>query len=261
MKEKNKESLADAELNKQKSRKRGLAGLFENLLRGLPTVMMLFSTSPLIFIYILCIGISCIPGVSLTIFFWELSAQWTLMLRSIVMALAFSTGGFLFVLSLVFVVPIFNMPFAYIVKKNGPYKGPWMSTQSVPWYMHNALIYLVRYTILDFITPSPLNTLFYKMMGMKMGKNVMINTSNISDACLITLEDNVTIGGSAVIMAHYGVHGLLVIEPLTIKEKTTIGLNAKILGGGNIGSRVTIGPNAVVLPKHKINDGEKFGIP
>lgn len=122
------------------------------------------------------------------------------------------------------------------------------------------MIYLVRYTILDFITPSPLNELFFRMMGMKIGKNVVINTSNISDACLIELEDNVTIGGSAVLMSHYGMHGLLVIDELKIKKKTTVGLNAMIFGGAKIGEKVTVGPNAVVLPKTNIEDGQKFGI-
>lgn len=257
---KKRKSLADSNINERKSTKSGLAGVFENLLRGFPNIMALASTSPLIFIYITCIALSCAPGVAICISVWEGTSDWGLVSRAISMAFSFATGGFLFILTLIFVVPLFNLPFLYWVRKNGKYKGPWYSTQTMPWYMHNAMIYLVRYTILDFITPSPLNTLFFKMMGMKMGKNVMINSSNISDACLIELEDNVTIGGSAVLLAHYGMHGLLVIDKLRIKKKTTVGLNAMVFGGTKIGERVTIGPNAVVLPKTEVKDGAKFGI-
>ena len=255
-----KKSLVDADINKKKSQKKGLAGLFENTFRKFPNIVALLSTSPLIFIYISCIGISCIPGVSLCIWSWEQTLEMSILVRAICMAFSFSTGGFFFVLTLVFVVPFFNLPFLYWVRKNGGYRGPWFSVQTVPWYMHNAMIYLVRYTVLDFITPSILNDLFFRMMGMKIGKNVTINTSNISDACLIELEDNVTIGGSAVLMAHYGMHGLLVIDKLKVREKTTVGLNAMIFGGANMGDRATVGPNAVVLPKTKIEDGEKFGL-
>lgn len=257
---KEKKSLADSNINKLKSRKTGFAGIYENVFRKLPSFITFLSTCPLIFIYVACIGISCMPGVALTISAWEASAQWGLFMRSLIMAFAFSTGGFLFAITLIFVVPIFNLPFLIWVRKNGKYKGPWLSTQTVPWYMHNAMIYLVRYTVLDFLTPSLFNELFFRMMGMKIGKNVMINSSNISDACLIELEDNVTIGGSALLMAHYGMHGLLVIDKLTIKKNTTVGLNAMIFGGATIGEKVTIGPGAVVLPKDDIKDGDKFGI-
>ena len=51
-----------------------------------------------------------------------------------------------------------------------PFRGGYFSLQSVPWYIHNALTYIVRYTFLEFVTPTPLNTLFYKMMGMELVK-------------------------------------------------------------------------------------------
>jgi acetyltransferase-like isoleucine patch superfamily enzyme len=119
----------------------------------------------------------------------------------------------------------------------------------------------VRYTILDFITPSPLNVYFFKAMGMKVGKGVMINTSNISDPCLIKLEDYVTIGGSAYMMAHYGMKGYLIIDKLVIKRGAMIGLCAKILGGVTIGEKAVVAPNMAVLPKTVIKDGEKYGVP
>jgi hypothetical protein len=254
-----KTSLVDSDINKKKSRKKGLAGVFENLFRDFPQIVSFLSSAPLIFIYITCIALACVPGISLTIWIYEMTASWGILGRAILMAFAFSTGAFLFVISLIFIVPIFNLPFLLMVRRNGKYRGPWFSVQTVPWYLHNAMIYLVRYTVLDFITPSILNEIFFRMMGMKIGKNVLINSSNISDACMIELEDNVTIGGSAVLMSHYAMHGLLVIDKLKIKKNTTVGLNAIIMGGSDIGEKVTIAPAAVVLPKSKVEDGGKFG--
>ena len=116
------------------------------------------------------------------------------------MALGFLAYGF----TLIFVVPLVNFLMPFRVKA---FRGPWYSLPAIPWYVHNALTYMVRYTFLEFLTPSPLNILFFRMMGMKIGKGVVINTSNISDPSLITLGDYVTVGGSATLFAHYGQKG------------------------------------------------------
>ena len=88
----------------------------------------------------------------------------------------------------------------------------------------------------------------------------MINSTNISDPCLIELGDYVVIGGSASLMAHYGMKGYLIIDKLVIGRGTTVGLNANIMGGVRIGEKCTITPNAVVLPKTVIPDQTKYGI-
>ena len=93
-------------------------------------------------------------------------------------------------------------------------------------------------------------------MGMKIGKGVVINSTNISDPCLITLGDYVTIGGSATIFAHYGQKGYLIVSPVTIGAKSTIGLKASIMGGAKVGEKATVLPHAVVLPRARVKDGE-----
>ncbi len=112
---------------------------------------------------------------------------------------------------------------------------------------------------LDFITPSPLTNLFYKMMGMKIGKGVIINTTNISDPCLIEIEDYATIGGSVHILGHYGQKGFLILSPVIIKKGANIGLKASIMGDVIIGENATVKPHVAVLPKTRIADGEIFG--
>lgn len=90
------------------------------------------------------------------------------------------------------------------------------------------------------------------MMGMKVGKGGIINTSNISDPCLIEIGDNVTIGGSATLIAHYGMKGVLIIDKLVIHDNVTIGLSACLFGNVVIGENVLVGPHEVVLPKSRI---------
>ncbi|MEZ4872088.1 MAG: hypothetical protein R2827_07555 [Bdellovibrionales bacterium] len=109
---------------------------------------------------------------------------------------------------------------------------------------------------MEFLTPSPLNVLFYKMMGMKVGKGVVINSTNISDPALITLGDYVTIGGSAHLFGHYGQKGVLILAPVIIKDHVTIGLKASVMGDVIVGERAVVKPHTVLLPKTRVAPGE-----
>ena len=102
-----------------------------------------------------------------------------------------------------------------------------------------------------------MNILFYKLMGMKIGKGVHNNTTNISDPALLEIGDRVTIGGSAHLMAHYGQKGYLVLSRVKIESGVTIGLKATIMGNVEIGKGAVIGPHEVVYPKSRIPAGRK----
>ncbi len=248
---------ADTDINSSRSIKKGPMALLENLIRQFSTVAFILFLLPLVVLYVMILGFSITPAIYLfqQVNIWV--EGYSLFVKSLCYGMCAGAGFISFILSLIFIVPLFNLPLLPFVR---PYRGAWYSLESIPWYYHNALTYLVRYTILEFLTPSPLNILFFKMMGMKIGKNVVINTSNISDPCLIQLDDYVTIGGSAFMMAHYGMKGYLVIDKLHLKKGVMVGLGAKLLGGVTIEERATILPNSAVLPKTTIGPGEKYGV-
>jgi hypothetical protein len=247
------------DINSVESTKKGFSGLFENAFRKFKDLGFVLVLSPIAVLYVFCIGVSLTPGISilLEIHEWLGVHSQSIIFSAFLYGVGIGLGFVGFVFTLVFIVPLVNLPLIPFVRA---YRGPWFSLESIAWYYHNALTYLVRYTILEFLTPSPLNILFYKMMGMKIGKGVMINSTNISDPCLLILDDYVTIGGSAYLMAHYGMKGFLIIDKLHIKKGAMIGLGAKILGGVSIGEKATILPNSAVLPKTIVKDGEKFGV-
>ncbi len=254
--EKIKDEFTD--INKERSKKTGLAGLVENGFRKFKDLFFALFLSPIAALYVFCLGFAFSPGIFLFLNAYEMTLEMPMMWRVVAMSFSLGLGAIFFILGLIIIVPIVNAPLIPLVRS---YRGPWFSIESMPWYIHNALLYLVRYTVLDFITPSPLNIWFYRAMGMKIGKNVMINSSNISDACLIQLDDYVTIGGSAFVMAHYGMKGFLIIDKCHLKKGAMVGLQAKILGGVSIGEKAVVGPGAIVFPKTIIKDGEKFGVP
>ena len=251
------EKLSAEHINNQKSKKQGFVGHFETTLRQFQNLAFVLFLAPIAILYIFCISISVTPGFYIYLNLQQTVKDAPVIIQALAAGFSLGIGIILFIFVLIFVVPLCNFPFISLVKS---YRGPWFSLESIPWFYHNALTYLVRYTVLNFITPTPLNILFFKMMGMKVGKGTMINSSNISDPCMIELGDYVTIGGSAYLMAHYGMKGFLVIDKLIIRHKANIGLHAYVMGAVDIGEFVQVLPNSAVLPKTKIPKGHKYGL-
>jgi len=247
--------LGADEINHQKSRKTGFLGWLETGARRLQTLAFVVALAPIFILYILCLGLSAAPGIGLLLALHAQFAESSIGIQALVYGLGLGVLFVSFIVLLLIVVPIFNLPFKPFVRA---YRGPWFSFESLPWLYHNSLMYLVRYTVLDFATPTPLATGFLKAMGMKIGKGSLVNTSNISDPCLIEIGDYVTVGGSCYLMAHYGMKGFLIIEKLVLKRKCNIGLHCYLMGGVEVGELAQILPNTVVLPKTKVPAGAKY---
>lgn len=239
------------DVDSTKSDKTGITGFVETFLRKFRTISFSLMLAPIAFFYVVAMGISLTPGIMLYDTVSSLTIHTSFYLRSLSLGLTLAAGFFLYGFSLILVVPLINklLPLKVI-----PHRATWYSLSVVPWYYHNALTYLVRYTFLELITPTPLNLMFFRMMGMKIGKGSIINTTNISDPCLIEIGDYVTIGGSATLMAHYGMKGFLIIDKLVIKDKATIGLRAGLFGDVEIGVGAMVKPHDIIMPKTRIPD-------
>lgn len=236
------------------SEHKGWRGLLETSLRKFRTAGFVALLAPLAVIYIFCMGLALTPGITLYHYIGEVTSGLHPLLRNTCLGFSVASGFVMYGLSIIFIVPAVNKLLPMKVK---PTRTTWFSISVIPWFYHNALTYLVRYTFLDFITPSPLNKLFFQMMGMKIGKGSMINTSNISDPCLIEIGDYVTIGGSATLVAHYGMKGFLIIEKTIIHDKATIGLKASVFGDVIVGKGALVKAHDVVMPKTRIPDAEE----
>lgn len=239
---------------KKTSEKRGFAGILETFFRSFRKFAFLFVIAPIALLYVFCLGMAAMPSLYFNIWLYEKTLNSPLWIKAMSFSMSLPASYFISAVLLLFVVGAVNKLLPLKLK---PMRTTWYSLEVIPWYYHNALVQLVRYTVLDFMTPSPLNVMFYRMMGMKVGKNVMINTTNISDPALITLEDNVMIGGSATLFAHYGMKGFLVVAPLVIKKNANIGLKASLFGDVVVEEGALVGPGEVVLPKSVVEKAEK----
>ncbi len=180
-------------------------------------------------------------------------------LRFALIGIALAFSYFVYGLAIILIAPVINFVLGGRLK---PYRGSAVSLAALRWYVHCTMTLVVRLSFLEFVTPSPFNLLFYRLMGMKIGRNVTINSSAIADPSMIELADNVTIGGSASVLAHYAQGGYLVIAPVKIGNGATIGLRAALMGGVEVGAKAKVLANSFVLPNTKIPAGETWaGIP
>ena len=163
---------------------------------------------------------------------------------------------FMFGLALLIVVPIYNLILPTHFK---PFRGGYYTLHAIPWFIHNGLFYLVRYTFLPFATLTPFGIWFLKAMGMKIGRHAFINTELISDPRFIEIGDDSALGGSVRIFAHYGGGGNFVIAPVKIGHRVTIGAGACVMGDVIVGDGAVVLPQSVLLPGTRIGAGETWG--
>lgn len=180
---------------------------------------------------------------------WKLFHHENIFTVSIILSVALTISLILAGLTLLLIIPFCNLLFRI---KREHWRGTYYSLRVIPFFYHNSLVFLARYTVLNFVQSTPIINFFYSAMGMKIGKGCVINTVNIQDPCMIELGDHVTIGGSATIFAHYGQAGFLVIAPVKIGSGTTIGLKSSIMGDVIIADDVIIPAHEVILPKSRI---------
>ena len=240
----------------QKSERKGLSGMFENILRKLGPLFHMLMMLPLYMVGCVAVGLALAPGILFFRWVFQFVSDQPLIIKVCALSPAIAASYLMYGFTAIFVMPAFN----FVTRsKLSAWRGPYYSLPAIRWYIHNGATYLVRYTFLEFITPTPFSLLFYRMMGMKIGEGTVINTTHLSDPSLIELGRKVTLGGSVVIVGHYGQGGYLVLAPVKIGDRATIGLRAVIMGGTTIGNEAKILPNSVVLPKTTIPDGETWG--
>lgn len=211
---------------------------------------------PLAAIFIALLGVALAPAVAVFRALTGLAEGWMSFGQYLMAGAGIAAGFFAYGFTLMLVIPAACFVLRAYARE---YRGSYFSAEAARWYFSNALLYLVRYSFLEFVTPTPFGNIFYALLGMKIGDGVFINSTHISDPAMIEIGDHVTVGGSAVICAHYAQAGYLIVAPVRIGKGTTIGLRATIMGDVVIGESARVLPNSVVLPKTRIGPGETWG--
>lgn len=138
-----------------------------------------------------------------------------------------------------------------------PGRYPVHSLITLRWVIASGIYMLATRTFLPFLQMSPYITMFFRIMGCRIGRNVWMNTFHLNDAYLMDIEDDVVLGGECVISAHIFENDHLILAPVRIGRGALIGTHAYIGPGCEIGDHAVIGMYAHVnkntfIPPHRV---------
>ena len=143
-----------------------------------------------------------------------------------------------------------------IRKEEGRY--PLRSFLTIQWAF-SLVSHRVAQMFLGLVIPSFLATMYYRMMGAKIGSGVQLNSIRINDASMITIGDGVVVGGDATINGHLVESGEIVLAPVVIGDGALIGGGSIVQPGCRIGKGSVVATRAVLPKWTDVPDGEIWG--
>jgi len=198
----------------------------------------------------LVVGLALLPAVLFVKLFW---------LRGSALLLAFALGIGYLIFGLAYLTLIVLI--RHLIRfrsREGDY--PFFSSYAMRWAFLGSLVGLAKILILDHIKGMPLLNAFFRLMGARIGRNVLINTCNMFDFDLIEIGDDAFIGGDAVIIGHVGERGLLRIRPVRIGARCTVGQSSVVFPGavmeeGSVLGALSLLPKGKTLPAGSVWGG------
>lgn len=133
----------------------------------------------------LVVGFALLPAVLFVKLFWDLGSLPLL-------ALSFGVGYLLFGIAYLVLV-IFVRRLLLFRGREGDY--PFISAYAIRWAFLGSLVGLAKILILGHLKGMPILNAFYRLMGARIGRNVLINSCNLFDFDLISIGDGAFIGG------------------------------------------------------------------
>jgi acetyltransferase-like isoleucine patch superfamily enzyme len=201
-------------------------------------------------------GLAAAPGVYAATLAWQATATWAPPLRVLAGCCLGWAAFFSYTVCVIFVAGAFR----FLTRAHSPVGTfSFHSPKAIRWASYNAIGLLVRYTCVNFIRVTPLLSIFHRMMGMRIGRRVIINSAIIADSNLIEIGDDTLIGGDAQVVAHAAERGMLVTAPIRIGCRVTVGLMSVVFPGVTIGDDAVIAACAVLPKGTQVGAGEIWG--
>ena len=210
-----------------------MKSLFDLALRLLAFLYLVFQ--------FLVVGLALLPAVLFVRIFWERGSLPML-------ALAFGIGYLIFGLAyLVLVVAVKWLVLGRVREGEHAFVSPY----AIRWAFVGSLVNLAKILILNHLLGMPILGTFYRVMGMRVGRNVVFNTCNVFDYDLIEIGDDSFVGGDAVVIGHAGERGRLKLRPVRIGRGCTIGQSSVVFPGSVMEDRSVLGALSL-LPKGRV---------
>ncbi len=134
-----------------------------------------------------------------------------------------------------------------------------MSIAELGWPLCNWARYQISTHVVGFLTggllrSTPIWSAYLRLNGATLGRRVWINSLGVTDHCLLELGDDVVIGAGVHMSGHTVERGVVRTARVRIGSGSTIGVNAHVEIGADIGPGCQIGSLAMV-PKFSVLPG------
>lgn len=130
---------------------------------------------------------------------------------------------------------------------------------TVRWAAIGFLALVCNEIFMRWLIGSPFLNLWFKLLGAKIGRRVVINTVILSDWDMIHIDDDVFVGGRATVIGHVGEMGELKFAPVHIGKKCSIGQESAIFPGTTMGDGAVVGAQSLVPKFTEIPANEIWG--
>lgn len=125
------------------------------------------------------------------------------------------------------------------------------------WKLFTVVYEFGRGALLPFTTVFA-RPLVAKLFGAQIGRDIALG-GHLVDPQFIAIGDEAIVGQDSVITAHTITSGQLVLDPVRIGARATVGVNVVVMSGVRIGEGAVVAAGAVVPPGTLIPPGELWG--
>ncbi len=129
------------------------------------------------------------------------------------------------------------------------------SVATLFWMAMNGVQTIALRLILPVVPGGWLPTLYLRLAGCRIGRDVWITGATILDPHLVSIGDGCVIGGDVVISPHIAGGGDLYLGPISIGRDCRIGAHAVICAGVTVGEGATVGVRAFLRKGRQIPAG------
>lgn len=127
------------------------------------------------------------------------------------------------------------------------------------FYNYDGLLLFFSLVFGPFLRSTWLFPIFLRLMGAKVGRNVIVNTAKVYDHDLLEIGDDTVIGGDVILIAHVAEGTRLIRKRVKIGRNVTIGQYTSIFPGAQIGDNVIVGAHSLVLKDAVLPAGTRWG--
>lgn len=204
------------------------------------------------------LGLAAFPAIKLVV--WAQGLPLAGNLHVLALGIALGAAYFVFGITLMVLLPIAR--WATFAQGTPVGSFTYVSWEGWRWASYNALTLFLRFSFVNWVRLTPFLPVYHRLMGMKIGARVQINTAVVADQNLISIGDDTVIGGDVTLVAHVAERGRLYAAPVVIGRNVTVGLMAVIFPGCVIGDGAILAAGSVLSKGTRVGAGEIWsGVP